>query len=58
MVVSDAGEDTVVFCECGYAANMERAVSSLAPVDDDWLRATPKRSIRPARRPSRRSATS
>jgi len=36
MVTSDAGEDTVVFCGgCGYAANMERAVSALAPLEDD-----------------------
>jgi prolyl-tRNA synthetase len=35
MVVSDAGEDTVAVCECGYAANMERANSGLAPLDDD-----------------------
>jgi prolyl-tRNA synthetase len=38
MVRSDAGEDLVVSCECGYAANLERAVSALAPVTDrqDW----------------------
>ena len=32
---SDAGEDWVVTCEaCDYRANVERAVSALAPVDD------------------------
>jgi prolyl-tRNA synthetase len=31
---SDAGEDDIVYCkECGYAANMEAAVSLLAAVD-------------------------
>lgn len=34
MVKSDAGEDLVAACECGYAANLERAVSVLDPVDD------------------------
>ena len=34
MVRSEAGEDLVVSCECGYAANLERAISSLAPVTD------------------------
>ena len=32
---SDAGEDLVVSCEkCSYAANMEKATSKLAPVED------------------------
>ena len=35
MVPSQAGEDDIVRCgDCGYAANVERAVSALAPVDD------------------------
>jgi prolyl-tRNA synthetase len=34
MVRSDAGEDLVVSCACGYAANLERAESALAPVQD------------------------
>ena len=30
-----AGEDTVIYCpNCGYAANIEKATSRLAPVDD------------------------
>jgi prolyl-tRNA synthetase len=35
VVFSDAGEDWVVSClKCGYAANLERAKSHLAPVTD------------------------
>jgi prolyl-tRNA synthetase len=35
MVRTPAGEDQVVSCEkCGYAANMEKATSKLAPVED------------------------
>jgi prolyl-tRNA synthetase len=35
MVYSDAGEDLIASCaKCGYAANMERATSRLAPVED------------------------
>jgi prolyl-tRNA synthetase len=35
MVYTDAGEDLVVSCpECGYAANLEKATSKLAPVDE------------------------
>ena len=35
MVLSETGEDHVVRCAaCGYAANMEKAVSQLAPVQD------------------------
>jgi prolyl-tRNA synthetase len=35
MVRTDAGEDLIVVCEsCGYAANMEKAGSRLASVDD------------------------
>lgn len=36
MVRSDAGEDDVASCEaCGYAANVEKATSSLAVVEDE-----------------------
>lgn len=36
MVRSDAGEDDVASCEaCGYAANVEKATSSLAEVEDE-----------------------
>ncbi|MGA9526850.1 MAG: proline--tRNA ligase [Terriglobales bacterium] len=35
MVRTPAGEDQVVSCEtCGYAANMEKATSKIAPVED------------------------
>src|SRR6185369_361315 len=35
MVRTDAGEDNIVVCEkCGYAANVEKATSRLAPVGD------------------------
>ncbi len=35
MVRTDAGEDNIVLCEkCGYAANVEKATSKLAAVDD------------------------
>ncbi len=33
--MTDAGEDMVASCEkCGYAANLEKATSQLAPVED------------------------
>lgn len=36
MVKSDAGEDTVAHCEnCGYAANVEVAVSNVSPLNRD-----------------------
>ncbi len=36
MAVSDAGEDRIAFCEaCGYAGNVEKATSSLAPFEDE-----------------------
>ncbi len=34
MVVTDSGEDSIAACECGYAANLEKAVSNAAAVDD------------------------
>ncbi len=35
MVISDAGEDLIATCEnCGYAANLEKASSRLAPVEE------------------------
>lgn len=35
MVYTDAGEDIVVSCpKCGYAANLEKAVSKFDPIDD------------------------
>ncbi|WP_117212173.1 proline--tRNA ligase [Allorhizocola rhizosphaerae] len=35
MCPTDAGEDLVVHCTCGYAANIEKAASRLAPVSDE-----------------------
>ena len=35
MVKSEAGEDVVVICSCGYAANLQRAVSQITEVSDD-----------------------
>ena len=34
MVPTEAGEDFVAICECGYAANLEKAESVVAPVED------------------------
>ncbi len=42
MVISDAGEDQVVICECGYAANLEKARSILAPVKDNEAALSPE----------------
>jgi prolyl-tRNA synthetase len=34
MCPTSAGEDLIVYCACGYAANVEKATSRLAPVED------------------------
>ncbi len=34
MVPTDAGEDAIALCECGYAANVEKAESKASPADD------------------------
>jgi len=34
MVYTEAGEDLIISCECGYAANMEKATSQLSPVTE------------------------
>jgi prolyl-tRNA synthetase len=34
MVRSDAGEDWIATCSCGYAANLERATSTLPAIED------------------------
>ncbi len=48
MVRAPAGEDEVVHCKaCGYAANIERAVSRVAPVDDVPAAAAPERFATP-----------
>jgi prolyl-tRNA synthetase len=43
MVRTNAGEDNIVVCEkCGYAANVEKATSKLASVDDEGGPAAPE----------------
>jgi prolyl-tRNA synthetase len=43
MVKTDAGEDLIAICEnCGYAANLERATSRLAPVIDQSVLDSPQ----------------
>jgi len=48
VVLSEAGEDQIAYCPCGYAANLEVAVSRIGPVIDESgpevpeLVATPK----------------
>src|SRR2546425_5736253 len=32
MVLSEAGEDQIAYCQCGYAANLEKAVSRLEQI--------------------------
>ena len=49
MVRTNAGEDNIVVCEkCGYAANVEKATSKLAPVDDQGGPATAEEFPTPA----------
>jgi prolyl-tRNA synthetase len=42
MVRMEAGEDFVVTCECGYAANLERAVSRLPKISDQPAAGEPR----------------
>jgi len=35
MVLSEAGEDQIAYCQCGYAANLEKAVSRLEQIVDE-----------------------
>jgi prolyl-tRNA synthetase len=39
---TDAGEDSVVLCVCGYAANLEKAEAKAPPVDDRPVNALPE----------------
>ncbi|MFQ5741152.1 MAG: proline--tRNA ligase [Acidobacteriota bacterium] len=50
MVRSDAGEDRVVTCGCGYAANLERAVSRVEEVKDPDTDLPPRRISTPGRK--------
>jgi prolyl-tRNA synthetase len=34
MVPTEAGEDSIAICDCGYAANLEKAESRIVPVED------------------------
>jgi prolyl-tRNA synthetase len=34
-VISEAGEDQIAFCQCGYAANLEKATSRLESIADE-----------------------
>jgi len=48
MCPSDAGEDMVARCpDCGYAANLEKATSALAAVDDEPAGPAPERLATP-----------
>ena len=42
MVESEAGEDVIVTCACGYAANLERATSRISPVEDGEVAGPPE----------------
>ncbi|MEE8161441.1 MAG: proline--tRNA ligase [Acidobacteriota bacterium] len=42
MVESEAGEDRVVTCECGYAANLDRALSQVSEVSDEEGESSPE----------------
>ncbi len=42
MVRTEAGEDFVVSCTCGYAANLERAVSRLDKISDEPSTGAPR----------------
>jgi prolyl-tRNA synthetase len=42
MVPTESGEDSIAICDCGYAANLEKARSSVAPVEDPAGDAAPE----------------
>ncbi len=42
MVLADAGEDLIAYCQCGYAANVEKAISRIEPVEDEAGPDTPQ----------------
>jgi len=48
MVESDAGEDDIAYCRaCRYAANLEKALSRLEPIEDDPWDGEPERFATP-----------
>ncbi len=50
MVRTDAGEDFVVSCECGYAANLERATSKIPEIVDEPAAGAPHEVHTPGRK--------
>ena len=50
VVFSDAGEDVVVQCPCGYAANREMATSRPSPIEDDSAERVPEPFSTPEKR--------
>jgi len=50
MVPTDSGEDSVAICDCGYAANLEKARSSVEPVQDPAGDAAPEPFPTPGRK--------
>jgi prolyl-tRNA synthetase len=50
MVRTEAGEDFVVSCECGYAANLERAESKIPKITDTAATGAPQEVHTPGRK--------
>lgn len=50
MVRTDAGEDHVVTCSCGYASNLDRAESALPVPDDEAAGVPPQKVHTPGRK--------
>ncbi len=50
MVRTDAGEDHVVTCACGYASNLDRAESALAAQEDEAAGLPPRKVHTPGRK--------
>ena len=50
MVRTDAGEDHVVTCACGYASNLDRAVSALEAQEDEAVDLPPRKVHTPGRK--------
>ncbi len=50
MVLTEAGEDMIAHCACGYAANLEKATSELAPLVDEAGPDTPRRIATPGQK--------
>ncbi|MFN8007098.1 MAG: proline--tRNA ligase [Terriglobia bacterium] len=50
MVVTDAGEDQIAYCSCGYAANLEKATSQVDPIQDADPPSQPERVSTPGQK--------